>query len=307
MFNTLSAATFRFLADLSNLQGRLIVAQRQVSSGLRLQEVSDSPDQVSDLLQLKANIAHNTQLKYNLGHVQAEVNSAESAINSATVLMDRARQIAAQANNSTTTVETRSQLGDQVKGILTQVLGLVNTNVEGRFVFSGSADQAAPYAGLDLTTSTGVGTYNGGMGTRMVEHPNGSTFPVSLTAEQIFDGGPGGTGTPAASVLQSLTALYNDLKSNNIAGLTTDVANIATASSYLSGQQAQYGEMQNQVADAVSFQQKLDTQLQAQRSNVEDADAVAAITTLQQETLGQQAALQAHASMPTKSLFDFIG
>ena len=45
------------VSDLSNLEGRLNTAQRQVSSGLRLQEVADAPDQVSELLQVKANLA----------------------------------------------------------------------------------------------------------------------------------------------------------------------------------------------------------------------------------------------------------
>ena len=64
MINTLSSSTDRFLADISNLSNRLIKAQRQVSSGLRMQTVSDDADQVPALLELKAHIAHNNQLKY---------------------------------------------------------------------------------------------------------------------------------------------------------------------------------------------------------------------------------------------------
>ena len=84
MLNSVSVGTERFLADLNNLDQRMQTSQRQLSSGLRMQEVSDAPDQVSALLQLKANMAHNTQLKYNLGSVQTEINSAEGAVNTAT-------------------------------------------------------------------------------------------------------------------------------------------------------------------------------------------------------------------------------
>jgi flagellin-like hook-associated protein FlgL len=126
---------------------------------------------------------------------------------------------------------------------------------------------------------------------------------VSLPASQIFDGGTG----PSTSALQALTALYNDLASNNLTNLGTDADNIASASGYLNGQQALYGEMQNQVTDAVSYQSKLDIQLKLQLSTLQDADSVSAITTLQQASVAEQAALQAHAAMPTKSLFSFIG
>jgi flagellin-like hook-associated protein FlgL len=65
--------------------------------------------------------------------------------------------------------------------------------------------------------------------------------------------------------------------------------------------------MLNQITDAQTFQQKLDTQYHIQLSNLQDADSVTAITNLEQASVAQQAALQAHAAMPTKSLFDFLG
>lgn len=302
MFNTISTANERFLADLSNLEGRLLTAQRQISSGLRMQSVADDPDQVSALLAVKAQIAHNSQLKYNLGRVQTEVNAAENAINTAATLMDRARQIAAQGASSTTTVDTRTQLAGQVKDIITEMFGLTQTQVEGRYVFSGDSDQTPPYLNVDLTQPNGVGAYQGSSGTRQVEHPNGSIFSISYTADQVFD-----SGGVSSSVFQSLTALYNDLQSSNIANLSTDADNIGMAASFLDGQQARYGEIQNQVSDAISAQQKLDTLLQTQLGNTQDADAASAIVELQKESVAQQAALQAHAALPRTSLFSFIG
>jgi flagellar hook-associated protein 3 FlgL len=302
MFNTVSTATDRFLADLSSLEQRLVTAQRQVSSGLRMQDPSDVPDQVSALLVLKSHIAHNDQLQSNLSHVQTEVSAAESAINTATTLMDNARQLAAQGLNGTTTIDTRTQLAAQVKDLITQIYGLTNSNVEGRFIFSGNNDQTPPYAAIDLSQANGLGAYQGSSSSRVIEHPNGSTFSVSLTASQVFDYGDATT-----SVLQSLTSLYHNLANNNVTALATDAANLATASDYLSGQQALYGNMLNQITDAQSYQQKLTAQYKIQLSNLQDADSVTAITNLQQASIAQQAALQAHAAMPTKSLFDYLG
>jgi flagellar hook-associated protein 3 FlgL len=302
MFNVISSATERFLADLSNTQDRLIKAQRQVSSGLRMQDVSDDPDHNAALLDLKAHIARNKQIKANLGHVQTEVNAAEGAINTATSILDNARQIVTEALNGTTQVSTRVQLANQVKALIGQIYSITNTTVEGRFVFSGNDDQIAPYASIDLTQANGLGTYQGSAATRVVEHPNGSTFSVSLTGQQLFD-----NGTSSTSVLKAMTNLYNNLANNNMTGLQSDAADLSTASDYLSGQQAQYGLMQNQVADALTFQSNLAIQYAHELSNLQDADAVAAITEMQQETLTQQAALQAHASLPKTSLFSFLG
>ena len=302
MFNTVSTATNLFLTDLSNLEQRINTAQSQVTSGLRIQNVSDAPDQIGQLLQLKANIAQNDQLKTNLTTVQSEVNASESAINTVTTLMDQARQFAAEGATSTTTADTRTQLASQVANIITEIYGIANTSFEGKYVFSGDNDQVAPYAGVDLTTANGVGAYQGSNTNRQVLGANGSNITVSLSASQIFDGGG-----PSTSVLQSLTGLYNDLMNNNISGLTTDAANLSTASTYLDSQQAQYGDYQNQISDGLTYQGQLDTQFQTQLSGVEDADAVSATTTLQQDETSMQAALQAEASLPKKSLFDYLG
>ena len=216
--------------------------------------------------------------------------------------MDRARQIAAQAATNFTSDGTRQQLVDQVGDIITAIYGLTQTQVEGRFVFSGNSDQTPPYAGVDFTQPNGVGAYQGSASTRTLEHPNGSTFSVSLTASQIFD-----AGTSSTSVLQALTNLRNHLATNNVSAITTDAADLATSSQYLNGQQARYGDIQNNVADALTFQQKLDTQLQLQLSNTQDADEAAAISEMQKDSIAQQVALQAHSALPRKSLFDYLG
>ncbi|MGA8594632.1 MAG: flagellin, partial [Bryobacteraceae bacterium] len=98
-----------------------------------------------------------------------------------------------------------------------------------------------------------------------------------------------------------------DLTSNNVSALSTDSTNIQTASNYLDAQQAQYGDFQDQVSNALTYQGQLDTQLQSQMSSLQDADVVSAATTLQQDETEEQAALQAQASLPTKTLFDYIG
>jgi flagellar hook-associated protein 3 FlgL len=291
-----------FLSSLSNVEARILKDQQQVSSGLALQQVSDNPDEVSALLQVKAALAHNTQLQYNLGRVTTEVNSAEGAVNSAVSLMDRARQIATEGASSLTGSTTDSQLASQVKDIITEMQGLTNTQVEGRYVFSGNSDQTPPYAGVDLTQTNGVGSYQGSNATRTIEHPNGSTFAVSLTAQQIFD-----SGGPSTSVFQSLTGLYNALTNGGSSAIAAATTNIATATTYLDGQQAAYGDIQNQVADASTYQSNLNVQLQQQLSTLEDADTATAITDMQQATVAEQAALQSHAALPTKTLFSYLG
>jgi flagellin-like hook-associated protein FlgL len=65
-------------------------AGRQVSSGLRVSQTSDDPEVISRLLGLHPALHKNTQITSKLGQAQTDANVSESALSSATQLMDQA-------------------------------------------------------------------------------------------------------------------------------------------------------------------------------------------------------------------------
>lgn len=303
---TISSSADVFLASLNTLEQKMLTDNRQVSSGLRVQTVADDPTAVNDILQLSSEIGSNTQIGQNLNIVQTEVNTGESAINSATMLMDMASQLAAQGATGIAGTTTRQELANQVSGLIQQMQGLANTQVEGRYVFSGSSDQTAPYGAVDLVANTtnGVGSYQGTASIRTVQGPEGSSISVSLTAQQIFDGGTGGT--PATSVFQTLTELYNALSTDNQSAIEQAASDITSSANYLNTQQASYGAIQQTIAAAMDQQAALSTNLEAELSAIQNADSATAITHLQQDTTTEQAAMAAYSSLPKKSLFDYL-
>ena len=73
MLQGLSPSAERFLNDLARINARSDKAQRQLASGLRLERPSDDPDQVSLLLETRAEASRVTQVTNNLGRVKTEV------------------------------------------------------------------------------------------------------------------------------------------------------------------------------------------------------------------------------------------
>src|ERR1700728_2502150 len=301
---TIQTAAQTFLANLSSLEQRLDTTNREVSSGLRVQTVSDDPEDISEILQVNAEISQNNQGQTTLGQVQTEMNAAEGDISTATTLMDNASQIAAEGASSGA---DRPELANQVADILTEMQQLASTQVAGRYVFSGDSDQIAPYGAVNFTANptTGVGPYLGTDSTRTIINSYGVGFSVSFTAQQIFDGGT--AGTPATSVFQSLTELYNALTSDNQNAVMSAASDITSASGYLGGMDAQYGDIQNKISDALTGQSTLNTSLQSQLSSLQDADEAQAITDQQTESTALNAAETAYAARPQKSLFDYLG
>jgi flagellar hook-associated protein 3 FlgL len=288
----------KFLADVNQLQNRLNTDQAQISSGLRVNQPSDDPSVVSDILQLSSSLSRNTQIGQNLNNVSAEVSGAETALSTAITTLDNVATLGAQADSSTQTAASRAQLAAQVQDALQNLIGDANTTVNNRYLFSGDSDQTVPYT-LDLTTATGASAYAGSAATRQVEDPRGGTFAISQTAQQIFD-------APGTSVFAAVNSLRVALLNNDQAGIETALGDLKTAQTSINSSLAFYGTVQNDVASATAASKTIALQLQTNMSDIRDADVVAATSDLSEAELNLQAAFQARGKFPSTSLFNFL-
>jgi flagellar hook-associated protein 3 FlgL len=300
MITSLDSAAQSFLLGMELIQQRAETAQRELTTGLKINSVSDAPDQISSLWQARSELDQTQQIDTNLARVKSEVDTSENALQSAVSLMDRAQTLGAQGATGTSSAQTRQDLANELGAVLQQMVSTANTNVEGRYVFAGDSDQQAPYS-IDLNQPTPIGAYLGSLATRQIQHPDGSQFAVSKTAQEIFD-------SPVASqnVFTSLSNLWTALQNNDQAAITSALGDVQTSSAYLNEQLAFYGTVQNHVASATDFAKNYETQLQAQLSDIQDADMSQAITELQQSQTQQQAALASRAKLPKTSLFDYL-
>lgn len=300
MISNLNAFDQQFLNGLNRINDRMNKAQQQISSGSRMSNVSDDPDQVSTLLSARAALSSATQIQSNLGRVTAEVDAGEQALESAVQLFERARTLGAQGATGTQTADARSTIAGEIGSIMEQMVAVTGTQVEGRYIFSGDADQAAPYT-IDLNLGTPVSSYMGGTSTRLVQHPNGTTFQVGHTAQEIFD-----STDPATNVFKTLSALRDALLANDSTAINTSLDGLTKSSAYLNSQLAFYGTTQNKLQDATDFGQNLQLQLKTQISSLQDADVTDAILELKQGSVQQEAALSSRTQLPRQTLFDFL-
>jgi flagellar hook-associated protein 3 FlgL len=301
MISQLNPKSQLFLNGLNRIHDRLSTAQRQITSGLRVATVSDDPDQIGTLLAARQHLETAQQIKLNIGRIQGEVDGAEAALQNATVLLDRVHTLGAQGASDFQTADSRAALAGEVGSLLEQLVGLAGTSIEGRHVFAGDKDQTTPYT-IDLTQTTPISTYQGAAASRRVQHPNGTTFAVAQTAQEIFD-----NTDPTKSVFKTVEALRQALLANDTTAIQTAIGNLTPATTQLSSSLSFYGTTQNKIAEALDFGEQLQTQLKSQISTLQDADVTEAIVELQQGQTQQQAALSSWAQIPRSTLFDFLG
>jgi len=300
MINSINPSADNFLVDINRLEARAERAQRQLSSGLRVSQPSDDPVQVSNILQISSAVARNDQIGANLNLVKAEVDGASQTLSTAVATLEKISVLGTQGTNFDQTAETRAGLASEVQDLLQQLVVAANAAVGGRYVFSGDSDQTQPYA-LDLTTATGVTAYAGSAATRQVEDPRGGTFPISQTAQQIFD--PPG----AASVFGAVNSLRVALLANDQAGVTAAVGALTAAHDHLGQSLSYYGSIQNEVDDGISDVKTIGLRLTTNLSALRDADLTGASIELNDAKVSLDAAFSARAKVPRTSLFDFLG
>ena len=307
MFPTsLSGSTQQYLADLDRTETQLQQTTTQISSGLDVQQPSDDPEAISEILQTETSISNNKQIQSNLGNVTSEVDAADSALQTAVQAVQSAISIATQASSSTAATNSNAVLAQQVAGIQQTLVNITQTTVNGRYIFSGDQDTQPPYE-LDASQPEGVQQLVTGSSTRTIQSVDGTSFAVALTAQQIFDA-RNADGTPASgNVFAAVQNLETALTNNDTAGIASAETSLQSASSYLNDQLAFYGDVENRVTEATDLATKFQTQQTTELSNLQDTDIPTAATELSQLQVQQQAAMSVESSLEQmKNLFSYL-
>ena len=240
MIPGLSSANAQFVANIDNLQTQMNNTQEQLATGLRVNQASDDPEELGDIFQSRAELANLNQVSQNLTNVQALVNAGDSSVQSAAQLMQNALSLGTEGASSSASSTTQSPLATQVQSLLSQMVGLSQTQVNGVYIFSGDQSGSPPYQ-LDTFSPTGVDQLVTAQATQQIADPSGLTFPISLTAQQVFDARDASNNPTPQNVFAALNNLQLALQSGNDANITTAIDDVQSASAYLNQQLSFYG------------------------------------------------------------------
>lgn len=270
-------------------------ALQEVSTGQKLNSLSDDPAAVADLVDLRMQSDSNSQYLQNISSLTGSFNVADSALSSVVEALTSAQTLGVEGAGGTLNSSDLQALAQQVQGIQQEVLGLANTTYNGEYLFSGTATTTEPYT-ADSSAASGV-TYNGNNSTNSLEISEGQAMPINLPGSQLFS-------NATTSVFQSLQDLYTALSTDtNISGATTEVQN---ALNYVSTQQTFYGNSIDRLNNAQTFLNQEQTQLSEAEGDTLDANMATAVTDLTQAETAQQALVEAGAQISQVNLFDYL-
>jgi flagellar hook-associated protein 3 len=139
-------------------QQNLSAALLQVSTGLRVNQLSDDPAASASLVTSLATSANVDQYTSNVTSVLSQMQTADSAISSIVTSLNSAVTLGAEGATGTVSTANREAIATQVEGLLTNIVGAANTSFQGAFLFGGTASSTPPFVAASETYTSANGS-----------------------------------------------------------------------------------------------------------------------------------------------------
>jgi len=224
-------------ANAAKSRDRAQTAMGQLSSGMRVVHPGDDPTVAALMVRGQQTTDRMNAISQNASRAGSEVDAADSALQSLSDVLARARELAVQMGNDSYSAADRAGAATEVDGLIQQAVTLMNTNVNGRYIFGGNKDQTAPF--------DTAGNYNGDTAVRQVEVAPGVLEDSSVRADVAVKGVGGGVDLFAT--LQSLSAA---LKTNNGDAVRGSLTDLTASTTQVTTTLSQIGAMGDAFATA---------------------------------------------------------
>ena len=262
-------------------------ANEIVSSGKRINNLSDDPVGLTQALEIKSAISNLEQMQRNISRGNTWLASSESALTHVQDIMSDTKTLCIQMANATIDPTQRLSAAGTVQNLLDEIISLANTNIAGSYIFSGSKTDTTPF--------NDNGTYNG----------NSNAFTVKIGKDATIE-----VGSDGSVLFGNIFSTMADLKTSLE---TDDEGGIQDAMSELDGH---FDDISAKISDVGSKMNRMDVKEKIfediifantdRLSKIEDADMAEAIMELKSRELAYQAALSSSAKLMTLTLMDYM-
>ena len=268
-------------------------AQYKVTTGKRMNRLSDDPAAIEPLVSMRSLKASMDQYNSNLKVASNTFAASENAFSEVATILNRANQLAISGGTATASSTQRQAMTDEIKSLRERIISLGNTKAaNGDYIFSGTNLDVKPFQ--DNGT---VVTFQGDTMNRFIESGPGERINLTLAnSKQAF-----------MDSITRLDALQTALTMGDQATLNgpmlTDLKSSQDAFNQLRGEIGM--KTQSLQATKTNFERR-SLDLTQGISDLEEVDLSQAITDMKKAETAYQAALQVTSIGSKLSLMDFI-
>ncbi len=292
---TLNAINNTVMADTQATIARLSTYQEQLSSGKRINTVSDDPVGARQALRYTSESLQTGKYIDNINSGNAVLTATDSAMEQMSQVLDQAKQLAVQGANGTEDADSRKALAQSVDSLLDQMVDIGNTVNDGRYLFSGTATTTQPFTKSADGESV---AYNGNLDTYDVQIGPSSSVTLNQDGYTMLQG--------QTDVFGSLIKLRDALNNNDPTTVSSLIATVDQAATHVNDLHGAIGGREQRLTMAQNQLQSAQTNLDSLTSQVEDVDYADTISKMQLAQTALQAGLQAGAKILQPTLLTYL-
>lgn len=208
-----TASTFsRILLGMRPSQLALARAQEQISSGRRISRPSDDPGGTARAIVLRNGLAHTQRVQDAIATGRTRLDSATATLEHSSELMARARELMLQAMGGILNEDDRQAVAAELEEIREQLLDNANLQVDGSYVFSGTATGTRPWEEVGSGSSTHA-IYRGNGEEHLIQAGEDVLVSISGVGNRIF-----GRTAPGNARFDGLTGVRSGLTADEGTG-----------------------------------------------------------------------------------------
>lgn len=284
-----------FLQNLSRNLASLDKLQNQLSSGRKIAKPSDDPVVAVRGMAYRSALVEIEQFKRNVDEGLTWLETTDKALDEATNLLQRARELLVRGLNGAMTAEDRAAMAKEIAQIKEQLGNVANTAVAGRYIFAGTDTKNPPY---DAQTGTWVNQNGQDI---LVEIGKGIYLPINVLGKDVF-----AVPDAANGIFGVLDAIARGLNGDATVDLNAELGRLDQQLDNLLAVRATVGARMNRFELIQSRLEADEVNVTRLLSKEEDADMAEVITNLKTAENVYRAALAAGARIIQPSLVDFL-
>ena len=282
--------------NILRLSRELKKMEDRVSSGRNFNRPSDNPVAVVNSLGLRGRLARIEQYQKNLetGNIWLDLN--ETILEQVSNLAARAQNIALQLSSGNQTAELQAAAVSEIDQLLDEAIGLGNTQLNGKYIFSGYRTAMPPFA---HSVNAGIES--------VVYQGDGNDFQVQIGPDETITAGKNGkTVFMDSNLFAGLMDLKQAIANNDQTAIQQQSAILQEATDYFNAQVSDVGIRQSRLKIKGEIFSQFNLHLQNQVDDLENVDYNRAIMELKEQQTAYEAALMAAARISEVSLLKYL-
>lgn len=279
---------------------KMMEIQEKLSTGKQINRPSDDPSGTRKVLGLKGEESQVQQYLDNAMAAKEQIDFTYNTLDGIQDIIFQIKSLTMQASNDTLGQQERNIIAAELNELMESMLQNVNTNNNGRYLFSGTKTSTSPFtATRDSNGKISSVSYNGN--NEEIKYQTGSDTYMQVNT-------PGGALFQNNAIFSTLTSLRDELESSTydsstFLGLRN---NLDTATNTLLTEVTTLGAKANRLELTANSLNSSLVALKELISYTEDADIASLIMDLKNQENVLQSSLETGARIIQPSLLDFL-